>query len=225
MNQILVIDDHPLFRDALSSAIQLVIPDNQIHYASTFQEGKSLLAGGIAFDLVLLDLMLPDANGMSGLATVRASQPNARIVLVSGREEDGVIRSARSFGADAFIGKSCSMADFASKLQQVLWGNRVFPPVEDDAASRRALQGVADLSAAQTRILLAVADGKLNKQIAYDFNLSEATVKSHLTSIYRKLGVFNRTQAVLLARELLPETANDAREDSRRQPPSKSRTG
>lgn len=223
MDHILVIDDHPLFMDALSAAIRLVIPDHQIDYAATFEEGRTLCASDRRFDLILLDLMLPDANGMTGLSTIRASQPEARIALVSGREESGVIRSARSFGADAFIGKSCSMSEFSEKLRRVMWGENVFPALPD-TGSERALHTIAGLSPAQMRILVAVADGQLNKQIAYDLDLSEATVKSHLTSIYRKLGVSNRTQAVLLAREMLPDRGRATGEEMRQIPPSRSRS-
>jgi len=223
MRYVLIIDDHPLFMDAMSAAIRLTIPEHQIDYAATFEEGKAKCASGQLFDLILLDLMLPDANGMSGLSTIRACQPDARIALVSGREETGVIRSARSFGADAFIGKSCSMSEFSEKLRRVMWGEAVFPALPDSGLQDRSVGTVADLSPAQMRILVSVADGQLNKQIAYDLSLSEATVKSHLTSIYRKLGVSNRTQAVLLAREMLPERTREAGEDVRPIPPSRSR--
>tara|TARA_R100000935_G_C2841201_1_gene171145 strand:+ start:6818 stop:7459 length:642 start_codon:yes stop_codon:yes gene_type:complete len=206
MDSMLIIDDHPLFAEAVKYGAAQSWPDCRVEISVSFGDAQSRLCEGEKFDLILLDLMLPDAHGPSGLAILREALPGARIVLMSGREEDGVVRSARSYGADGFIGKSTTMLEFSEKLRRIIWGEKLFPALTSKAGDPSELDHrVADLSPAQLRILMAVADGRLNKQIAYDLNLAEPTVKSHLSTIFKKLGVSNRTQAVLVARELLPK--------------------
>ena len=201
----LIVDDHPLFCDALEFALGTLEPECKIQRASRFADAKSLLTREQPFDLVLLDLMLPDAQGLTALAVLRAELPYARLVLISAREEEGVVRSALSCGADAFLGKSQSMTQIVENLRLIMQGQRIFPPLKQPIDPLGGAQtAIAGLSPAQLRILIALADGRLNKQIAHDLQIAEPTVKSHLSSIFKKLGVSNRTQAVLVARQLLP---------------------
>ncbi len=200
----LVVDDHPLYCSALSSALTHLNPDARIDVASSAEEARLLLSRDTVYDLVMIDFMLPGSLGLSLLTDARAIQPNARIVVISGREEEGVVQSALRMGADGFIGKSLAMADVIEKVHAIATGRpdaSVGPEPEYKTAKQSPL---ADLSPAQMRILVAMADGRLNKQIAFDLGLAEPTVKSHLSAIFRKLGVNNRTQAVLVAQSLLP---------------------
>lgn len=159
------------------------------------------------YGLVLLDLMLPDADGFSGLLLLQKIVPSTPVAIISSRNDAQTVATAYVLGAAAFLPKSTAMTVLAQQMRRVIEGERVFP---DGAATSGKTNEVSDaakrldsLSAAQLRILLALAGGRLNKQIAGDMNLSEATVKAHLTAIFRKLKVNNRTQAILAARPLL----------------------
>lgn len=160
-----------------------------------------MLATG-RFGLILLDLQLPDTQSFEGVARLRGLT-TAQLVVISARADPVTIALVRGVGADGFIAKSSPMAVIQGQLQTVLAGKPVFPtqPVAPDIAKR-----IADLTPAQARVLSAAATGKLNKQIAADLNLSETTVKSHMSGILNRLGLHNRTQAILA----LSETSLDA---------------
>lgn len=204
-DRFLIVDDHPLYCDALKLALEGINPKAEVKAATTIADAHIYLDKGDPPEMLIMDLMLPDAEGLNGFLSVQKRLTNTKIVIISGREEPSIVRALQSAGADAFIGKSMAMKDMVAKLRQVMWGEAIFPDFDRaDAATKRQSELIDDLSPAQIRILAALADGRLNKQIAYDLEIAEATVKSHLTAIFKKLGVSNRTQAILVARQILP---------------------
>ncbi|MEP9403345.1 response regulator transcription factor [Sphingomonas sp. VNH70] len=200
MSHILVADDHPMCATALAMAARVVDPAVAIDSATTLAEAEGF-ARGARHDLILLDLMLPDVQGFAGLALLRAVRPEAPIAIVSGREDPAVIAQSIALGAAGFVPKSSPIDQMVAAIRTLLDGARWLPAGVDIGAhdDRRVevAQRMGTLSIAQLRVLRAIANGHQNKQIAYDLQLAEPTVKSHLSAIFRKLGVSNRTQAVL----------------------------
>ncbi|WP_414899956.1 response regulator transcription factor [Sphingomonas flavalba] len=200
--KVLIVDDHPMCGAALAMATRAVDPSAVVEQVGTLGEAEAK-AKAQPFDLVLLDLMLPDVAGMGGLMLVRHVLPKATVAVVSSREDPAVIRRAAHYGAKGFIPKSAAMSDMIESLRQLVGGEAAFPgAVLDDDTPDPVLDKLSSLSAAQLRVLRAIAGGRQNKQIAYDLGIAEPTVKSHLAAIFRKLEVSNRTQAVLLYRSL-----------------------
>ena len=205
--RVLIADDHPLVREALAAAVRLSRREAVITDAASVAEAEEAARLRGPFQLVVLDLVLPDAHGFSGLISLQRLEPRAKIVIISGRQDALAVATAYHLGAAAYLSKSTPMTEIGRTLDAVLKGERAFPLMNGAEASATAdiRRKLDQLSAAQLRILLALADGRLNKQIAADMNLTEATVKAHLTAIFRKLGVSNRTQAILLAQPLLSD--------------------
>lgn len=213
MSEILIADDHPLFREALKGAVASALPGAEIREA---QDVGSLLALADAHpqaELLLLDLNMPGANGFSALVHVRAAHPGLPVVVVSAREDGDTVRRALAHGATGFIPKSADVPTLVGALRAVLDGETWAPPdtgragalePEEAALARR----LAELTPQQFRVLGMVCAGLLNKQIAYELQVSEATVKAHMTAILRKLGVHTRTQAVMLAGKLALDQAS-----------------
>ncbi len=201
MDRIVVADDHPLFRAALRSAVDKAAPGAEVVECASLAEARAAMVAG-PVDLLLLDLKLSDSEGMAGLAAVRAEQPTVPVAVVSASEDAPVVRHALGLGAAGFIPKSSSLPQMVEAIAAILVGDSWAPDVpeaDDDLAGR-----VASLTPSQLRILEGLKAGRLNKQIAFDLGVSEATIKAHLTSVFRKLGVQNRTQAVILAKSLDP---------------------
>lgn len=201
---ILIVDDHPLFRHALIHAVRYSLPQAQISETASVTEFYSRLEQGPEPDLVLLDLHLPGASGFSALVHVRAQYPAIPIVVVSAHEEISVIQRSLAHGAVAYIPKSAPPQHIGEALHAVLAGDTWAPPnlpmsSNDPRARDEAdfAERIKTLTPQQFRVLMMVAEGLLNKQIAYMLDVSEATIKAHVTAIFRKLGVQNRTQAVL----------------------------
>lgn len=196
--RIIIADDHPLFRTALCHAVAKVWPEAEVIEASSAGAAKAELEHGA--EALLLDLHMEDSNGLSVLMDLRQDFPALPIAIVSASEEPRVFAAAQQLGAAAFIPKSSGLDEMRDALSAVREGDGWFPEntVEDDDDLAR----MASLTPAQRRILEAVRKGLLNKQIAYEHDVSEATVKAHITAIFRKLGVNNRTQAVLVAAKL-----------------------
>ncbi|WP_374469409.1 response regulator [Phenylobacterium sp.] len=203
MTGVLLADDHPLFRTALSTAVRRVRSDARILEASTLSGALDRLRETPAVDLVLLDLRMPDCDGFTGLLTLRAEFPAAPVVVVSASEDDETVRRALAFGASGFIPKSASLETMVEALETVLAGDAWAPAVPDPERDDAAAERIASLTPAQLRILVGLRRGRLNKQIAYEIGVTEATVKAHMTAIFRKLGVLNRTQAVIAAEALM----------------------
>jgi DNA-binding NarL/FixJ family response regulator len=197
--RVVIADDHPLFRSALAHAVGKVWDSAAIIEASSAAEARAALAEGAA-EALLLDLHMADSSGLSVLMDLRQDYPALPIVIVSASEEPRVAAAAAQLGAAGFIPKSSSLDAMREGLAAVRDGDGWFPDTdegEDDDLAR-----IASLTPAQRRILAAIRQGLLNKQIAYELAISEATVKAHITAILRKLGVNSRTQAVLLAAKL-----------------------
>lgn len=197
--RVIIADDHPLFRTALGHAVSKVWPEAEVIEASSTGAAREALSQGEA-EALLLDLHMEDSNGLSVLMDLRQDFPALPIAIVSASEEQRVFAAASQLGAAAFIPKSSSLEEMREALAAVRDGDGWFPA--NDVSDDDDLARIASLTPAQRRILGAIRQGLLNKQIAYDLDISEATVKAHITAIFRKLGVGNRTQAVLLAAKL-----------------------
>jgi DNA-binding NarL/FixJ family response regulator len=202
MDRIVVADDHPLFRAALRSAVEKASPGALIDECASLAEARTALSIG-AVDLLLLDLKLSDSEGMAGLAAIRAEHPTVPVAVVSASEDATVVRHALGLGAAGFIPKSAGLPQMVEAITAILAGDE-WAPATPDVADDDLPARVASLTPSQLRILEGLKAGRLNKQIAFDLGVSEATIKAHLTSVFRKLGVHNRTQAVILAKQLDP---------------------
>ncbi len=211
MTTILIADDHPLFRDALRRAVLQVLPQACLQEADNVMALMELASHYSQADLLLLDLNMPGAHGFSALAHVRAVFPALPVIVVSAREEPALMRRAIGHGAAGFIPKSADIATIGEALNTVLEGETWLPPgvaahgTELDPEEEDLAKRIAELTPQQYRVLTMVCNGLLNKQIAYELDVSEATVKAHMTAILRKLGAHSRTQAVLLAGRLTLE--------------------
>lgn len=201
---IIIADDHPLFRNALFQSVHMAVSGANLLEADSHDALLTLLEKDPEPDLLLLDLKMPGANGMSGLIHLRAAYPELPIVVVSASEDAPVVSQAKSHGAFGFIPKSSDMRTLISAINQVLGGEPYFPQglVTDSSSYNDLAEKIATLTPQQYKVLGMLSDGLLNKQIAYELNVSEATIKAHMTAIFRKLGVKNRTQAVILLNEL-----------------------
>jgi DNA-binding NarL/FixJ family response regulator len=197
---ILIADDHPLFRQALAMAAGNVAKDARLVEGATL--ASALLEAQAADDLalILLDLKMPGADGFSGVALLHAEKPQVPILVVSSEAAAGTAQNALRFGAVGFIGKESDLSVIEAAIADALSGKRLAAPVDpllDPVAAQ-----IASLTPTQLKVMLGVMQGRLNKQIAFDLGLSEATIKAHMTSILKKLDVQNRTQAVLAAKAL-----------------------
>lgn len=199
---ILIVDDHPLFREAIETVLEGLSGDLTLDHAISLAATMKRLAGPQRYDLVMLDLDLSDCSALEGLAEIRANYPNQAIVVVSATETRSVMERCLTFGARGFIPKSSPISDIREAISVILEGERWLPRSANLEIEKPALP----LTPTQTRILNGVMHGKLNKQIAFDIGITEATVKAHMTDIFRRLGVSNRTQAVIAARELMPDS-------------------
>lgn len=200
----LIIDDHPLFREALHSAVQMAYPEVDTVEARSITEAMDLLADATPFDLALLDLSMPDVHGFDGLLQLRTRHPRLPVVIVSGHEDAKIISEALSYGAAGFIPKSARKDDLASAIRSIMDGaiyvpqNYQSPPPDAERADRADMvQRLAKLTPQQLRVLQMLRQGMLNKQIAYELQVGETTVKAHVSEILRKLNVYSRTQAVI----------------------------
>ena len=214
MTDILIADDHPLFRDALQRAVLTALPQAQVHNADSVHTLLELIEQFPDAELLLLDLHMPGARGYSALAHIRGQYPGLPTMVVSGHEEAQVARRALAHGASAYIPKSTAGSDIVAAIHAVLAGDVWLPhallgglgelkPDEQAAAAH-----IGALTPQQFRVMSMIAEGLLNKQIAYDLGVSEATVKAHMTAIMRKLGVNNRTQVALVASHLALDQEN-----------------
>jgi len=197
-SRIIIADDHPLFRTALSHAVAKVWAGAEIVEASSASQARAEVETGA--EALLLDLHMEDSHGLTALMDFRQDYPALPVVIVSASEDPRVYAAASQLGAAGFIPKSASLETMRNALTSVREGDAWFP--QTDAGPDEDLARIASLTPAQRRILAQLNEGLLNKQIAYELDISEATVKAHITAIFRKLGVVNRTQAVLVAAKL-----------------------
>ena len=202
MDRIVVADDHPLFRAALRSAVEKAAPGAVIAECASLAEVQAALAEAPT-DLLLLDLKLSDSEGMAGLTRIRADHPAVPVAVVSASEEPPTVRRALTLGAAGFIPKSAALPVMVEAITAILSGDSWAPDVGVPGPEEGDLEvRIASLTPSQLRILEGLRAGRLNKQIAFDLGVTEATIKAHLTSVFRKLGVQNRTQAVILAQSI-----------------------
>ena len=209
-NTVLIADDHPLFRTALREALKPVLPGARVLEADSFPALESVLKANGAPDLVLLDLNMPGVRGFSSLLFMRSEYPAVPVLVVSGYDEPALIQRVLHFGAVGFIPKTSSLETMGDAVRAALSGKTWIPvvlPPEEKSADAEIANKVATLSPQQLRVLLMLADGRLNKQIAHELQITEATVKAHMTVILRKLGLARRTQAAVLAQRLMQEEA------------------
>jgi len=202
-----ITDDHPLFRGALREAVTGLIEHAEIAEAGTFEEVPKLLDMVGEVDLVLLDLSMPGVRGFSGLMYLRAQYPSIPVVVVSANDDPAVIRRCMEFGASGFIPKTLGVEAMRSAIARVLEGGVWTPPDVDlkagtDAETADLMARLATLTPQQVRVLMMLSEGLLNKQIAYNLSVSEATVKAHVSAILQKLNVESRTQAVIAAAKI-----------------------
>ncbi|MBT1155797.1 response regulator transcription factor [Aminobacter anthyllidis] len=202
-HKFVIADDHPLFRGALKQAIAGLADVSSVLEAGDFESVKAIVAANEDIDIVLLDLAMPGASGLSGLISLRGIHATVPVVIVSAHDDPETIRRALELGASGFISKSASMDNIRSAIEAVLSGEISAPGdidlgVERDPEISDLIKRLQSLTPQQTRVLGMLAEGLLNKQIAYELGVSEATIKAHVSAILQKLGVDSRTQAVIL---------------------------
>jgi DNA-binding NarL/FixJ family response regulator len=205
--RLVIADDHPLFRGALREAVEGLLEQVDIAEAGTFDELVELLERDSEVDLVLLDLTMPGARGFSGLMYMRAQYPGVPVIVVSANDDPAAIRRCMEFGASGFIPKTLGVEAMRAAISRILNGGVWTPPDVDlsagsDAESAELMARMATLTPQQVRVLMMLSEGLLNKQIAYQLGVSEATVKAHVSAILQKLGVESRTQAVIAAAKI-----------------------
>lgn len=207
MHTLLIADDHPLFREALRGFIRQHYPHTQIFEAERASDLYPLVEEHSEADLLLLDLNMPDTVGFNTLIYLRSQYPALPVVIISAHETPQLMRRALEHGAIGFIPKSASQQELKAAIASILQGQTWAPDAAREAPAISAqeldaAEAIRSLTPQQLRVLQMVCSGLLNKQIAHELNVSEATVKTHMTAILRKLGANNRTQAVLIANQL-----------------------
>jgi DNA-binding NarL/FixJ family response regulator len=209
VGSVLVIDDHPLYCDALASAIERTFDAEDVRSATCLTEGMRMLNGRYSPDLILLDLNLPDVAGLNGFLKIKDRIPDVPVIVISASTSEKTIQALLGAGAAGFIPKDLPRAAFSEAIRTVCEGKVYTPPGirrsgaprEEDTAVTDIFHKIEGLSPQQSRILNLICKGKANKQIAFELSLAEATVKAHITALLRRLGVRNRTQAALLIKE------------------------
>ncbi|MFY9640842.1 MAG: response regulator transcription factor [Rhodomicrobium sp.] len=206
MASILIVEDHPMFREAVQSAVQLALPGSRICEASAIKELLENVPENECFDLILLDLMLPGVSGFDGFLLVRSRFPHSPILIFSGLSDPKIAAEAIRIGASGFVPKSASKTVLSEAVKEIYAGN-IYVPKEMSREVRALLsegkqanniaQRVSDLTPSQIRVLQLLRQGLLNKQIAHELGVGETTVKAHVSEILRKLRVASRTQAVI----------------------------
>jgi DNA-binding NarL/FixJ family response regulator len=211
MEKILIADDHPLVRGALALAVEAAFGRAEILESASLHELVGQLEKIGVADLVLLDLRMPGVDGFGGLLRLRTNFPETPVVVISAHEDRRLVKEAIALGAAGFIPKSTPRQEIVGALHRIAAGE-VYVPADTElvaAASAAAggeldvAQRLATLTAQQVRVLQLLGTGKLNKEIAYELDIAEPTVKVHVSAILQKLKVYSRTQAAVLAGRLL----------------------
>ena len=208
--KVIIADDHPLFRSALKHAIVECIDDAGTLEADNFSELLTAIEATPSLEIIFLDLHMPGNNGFTGLTQLQNHYPDLVVIMVSSDDNDETMQKAINFGAAAFIPKSADLTTIASAIDTVLAGDIWLPELieknenqQTALANQRLAKQLAHLTPQQYVVLTQVADGQLNKQIAYDLNIKETTVKKHVSAILEKLEVNNRTLAGLAYQQLM----------------------
>lgn len=213
MIKLIIADDHPLYRAALAQTLAQAFEgdETQLFEAQSVAEVHHLLESEEDIDLIILDLHMPGAQGFSGLINLRGCYPEIPVVMVSGNDGVDVRSKAANYGAAGFISKSCETQQLLEAMRALLAGQHWFGDLPDESSNQSSddlAQRVASLTPHQFRVFVMIAQGLLNKQIAYHLGISEPTVKSHVTAIFKKLGVRKRTEVIIVA-NTLSETVED----------------
>ena len=219
MSKFIVADDHPLFRNAISQVLQTMGGEQEIVEAQDMASLQIKLSDHPDTDLVLLDLHMPGAHGFSALAYVQGHCGKMPVLVVSANEKTDIIQRAVEFGARGFLPKSSGVTTILEAIQTVLQGD-IWLPAQTGArglplsqSEQQLMAGIASLTPQQFLVLTMLAEGLLNQQIAYELDVTEATIKAHMTAIFRKLGVRSRTQAVLAIGKLNLEESTGSQEN------------
>ena len=209
LSQVLIIDDHPLFREALSSAVSLAHPAVKAREVSNLEDAVALLDDDRGFDIALLDLNMPGVHGFEGLLKLRSLYPWLPVLVVSGLENEQIIDEAIAYGAAGFLPKSLGREVLADAIEAIMSGHVYLPDgieagIPSDASNKKAviIERLMSLTPQQHRVLIMLREGLLNKQIAYELDVGATTVKKHVSEILRKLQVYSRTQAVIAVSQL-----------------------
>ncbi|MFV8780946.1 response regulator transcription factor [Microbulbifer sp. SA54] len=201
--QLLIADDHPLYRDALVTTLSSHFPNSDLLQSEDLDSTLARLAD-TEVDLLLLDLNMPGSEGFSGLARIRNDYPAVPVVVVSGSDRHAVIQQAASLGASGFLSKTARPDEILQCIESVLAGEQWFSAEALEAESESALaEKLGQLTPQQLKIFQMIAQGMLNKQIAFDLDITEPTVKSHVTAILRKLELRDRKQLIREAQALI----------------------
>ncbi|OJF98492.1 response regulator transcription factor [Pararhizobium antarcticum] len=199
---IIIADDHPLFRGAMRQALSGMEGNPAIVEAGDFSAARKAAADHPAADLMLLDLTMPGVSGLSGLIALRAEFHSLPVMIVSAHDDPATVHRALELGASGFLSKSAGIDEIREGIATVMAGN-IFTPrgfvhgMEHEPEVAALLHRLQTLTPQQSRVLGMLAEGLLNKQIAYELGVSEATIKAHVSAILLKLDVDSRTQAVI----------------------------
>lgn len=206
VRDVLIVDDHPLYSDALAAALEHIFPDSQFQKAGTLRDALEKLDRGFSPDLVMFDLKLPDVAGISGFVSIHTRLPNVPILVISSLASNDLVSTLMREGAAGFMPKDCSAQELKNVIQEIASGRKYVP--KDFQQTGVATSGarvpeeinpnLAALTPQQKRVMKLICAGKPNKQIAYELDLAEATIKAHITALLRRLGVKNRTQAAVM---------------------------
>ena len=213
MYKILIADDHPLFREAIINVIEGEFPGCEVLETDCLTGAMDIAGVNDSFDIILLDLDMPGMNGLNGLISLRNASPTIPVVIVSAEKNKQVVLQAITYGAVGFIAKSSPREQMGAALKTILDGNVYLPSDIIRMDTRTSTQTdsnnksispelLSSLTRRQLLVLERMAKGESNKQIAYNLNIAETTVKTHVSAILRKLGVYNRIQAILSAGDI-----------------------
>jgi DNA-binding NarL/FixJ family response regulator len=205
--KVLIADDHPLVCAALTHTLRSAMPSVEVLTASSLSAVESAVAEHLDLDLALLDLHMPGARGFSALLLLRGQRPELPVIVISSNDHPRTIARAQQYGAAGFLPKSAPLVEMLAAIASVMAGGACFPrheATQSDEDAKLAAK-LAQLTPQQMRVLMCIADGLLNKQIAHELRLAENTVKVHVAAVLHKLGCHTRTHAALLAKGLEAE--------------------
>ncbi|MCJ8322391.1 MAG: response regulator transcription factor [Rhizobiales bacterium] len=214
VKKVVIVDDHPLFRAALKQAIRKISTNAKIMEVSSLAEASTILAQEDHVNLLLLDIHMSDSDGFAGLIMYKQAYPLTPIVIVSASEEPDMVKNAIDFGASGFIPKSADLSIIREAINNVFEGQSWWPDIDANAIRNsdrptnfnEFSKLFSTLTPTQSKVFMAISEGLLNKQIAFKMDISESTIKTHITAIFKKLNISSRTQAVIFAQNLEKNT-------------------
>ncbi|NRA87496.1 MAG: response regulator transcription factor [Rhizobiales bacterium] len=217
VKKVVIADDHPLFRAALKQAIRKISANTKIMEVSSLSETSSILLNEKNIDLLLLDIHMSDSDGFAGLIMYKQAYPLIPIVIVSASEDSKIVKNAIDFGASGFIPKSADLSLIREAINIIFNGQSWWPNTDSHTLHKSVSQQNSEeisslfltLTPTQSKVFMAISEGLLNKQIAFKMDISESTIKTHITAIFKKLGINSRTQAVIFAKDLEKNTKQE----------------